>query len=53
MTGTGTQVVAAKTPPPEIPLPPAIYLFGNALRGAFWLACRKSPQSFLTYLGPL
>jgi hypothetical protein len=27
--------------PPEIPLPPAIYLFGSVLGGAFWLGRRK------------
>ena len=27
--------------PPEIPLPPAIYLFGSALGGAFWMSRRK------------
>jgi hypothetical protein len=27
--------------PPEVPLPPAIYLFGSVLGGAFWLSRRK------------
>ena len=35
--------------PPEIPLPPAIYLFGSVLGGAFWMSRRK--RSAVSSLG--
>jgi hypothetical protein len=38
-----------EAPPPEIPLPPAIYLFGSVLGGAFWLGRRK--RSAVSSLG--
>jgi hypothetical protein len=39
--GLGSITSAAAGAPPEIPLPPAIYLFGSVLGGAFWLGRRK------------
>jgi len=39
--GSTSTFEAALGTPPEIPLPPAIYLFGSALGGAFWMSRRK------------
>jgi hypothetical protein len=50
MAGSGNETIATvEAPPPEIPLPPAIYLFGSVLGGAFWMSRRK--RSAVSSLG--
>jgi hypothetical protein len=49
ITVRGTLDLEPVAAPSEIPLPPAIYLFGSVLGGAFWLGRRK--RSAVSALG--
>jgi hypothetical protein len=40
-TPTSTGTLTPVGPPSEVPLPPAVYLFGSVLGGAFWLGRKK------------
>jgi hypothetical protein len=46
---SGPATITPVAAPPEIPLPPALYLFGSVLGGAFWLGRRK--RSAVSSLG--